>query len=159
MLHAIGFSGVDQADPKRLTSKENCNTCVQPLPPPAILLEVVDLYDPIKIGDTTTYKITVTNQGKETVNHINVTAWVPYETKFYGASGPKIRVLKSLTAPAPNKLPLNTQIDGKHFQCETILGGMLKNGYEPCCGWRSGASLLKSQGLRRPSLNTRCTMP
>ncbi len=127
ILRVSGTPGVDQASPEPVSSKEACNTCVQPSPPPAILLEVVDLYDPIQIGDTTTYKITVTNQGKETVRHVNITAWVPEEMDMPGISGPKVRVLKSLTAPAPNKLPLHmgTGILDE-FQCKPVLGGMLE---------------------------------
>lgn len=107
-----------------LSSEEQCNTCVRPEPYPALLLEVVDLYDTVNIGDTTTYKITVTNQDRADVKNINVAIWIPgaYYSPEYGtnevtaaldelikpmvSSQPKVRLLRSIQEPSPDKQPL-----------------------------------------------------
>ena len=60
-----------QMQPRGLSSAESCNTCILPRPYPALLLEVVDLYDTVQQGETTTYKITVTNQDHAEVNNVN----------------------------------------------------------------------------------------
>ena len=39
---------------------------------PAILLEVIDETDPVQVGDTTTYVITVTNQGSAPDTNIQI---------------------------------------------------------------------------------------
>ena len=41
---------------------------------PALLLEVVDVVDPIEIGDTQTYQIRVTNQGTAIANNVQIKA-------------------------------------------------------------------------------------
>ncbi len=61
------------------TSQETCTTCIQPEPPPALLLEVVDLYDTVQTGDTSVYRITVTNQDERVARNINVAAWLPLQ--------------------------------------------------------------------------------
>lgn len=43
--------------------KVNCNDTVKVVGIPAILLEVVDVHDPIEVGHNETYIITITNQG------------------------------------------------------------------------------------------------
>lgn len=54
---------------------------------PAILLEVVDLVDPVEIGTQTTFRITVTNQGTAADKNIRVTCVLPDEMEFAGATG------------------------------------------------------------------------
>lgn len=54
---------------------------------PAILLEVVDLVDPVEIGTTTTYRITVTNQGSAADTNVQVTCVLPDEEEFVNATG------------------------------------------------------------------------
>lgn len=55
---------------------------------PAILLEVIDVNDPIEIGATETYIIEVTNQGSAEDTNIKITAIVPAEMDFVSAEGP-----------------------------------------------------------------------
>ena len=54
---------------------------------PAILLECVDIQDPIEIGTNTTYVITVTNQGSAVGTGIVVKCTLPAEEQFVGATG------------------------------------------------------------------------
>jgi len=55
---------------------------------PAILLECVDLADPIEVGAQETYVITVTNQGSADGTNIVVACTLPPEEQFVSASGP-----------------------------------------------------------------------
>lgn len=55
---------------------------------PAILLECVDLDDPIEVGKNVTYEITVTNQGSALGTNIVVKCTLPAEQEFVSASGP-----------------------------------------------------------------------
>lgn len=55
---------------------------------PAILLEVVDLVDPVEVGQTTTYRITVTNQGSASDSNIVIKCVLPDEMEFVGSTGP-----------------------------------------------------------------------
>ncbi|MHC4838575.1 MAG: COG1361 S-layer family protein [Planctomycetota bacterium] len=54
---------------------------------PAILVEVVDLEDPIAVGENTTYRITVTNQGSANGRNIVVKATLAAEQAFVSAGG------------------------------------------------------------------------
>lgn len=54
---------------------------------PAILVEVVDLEDPIAVGENTTYRITVTNQGSANGLDIVVKATLAAEQTFVSAGG------------------------------------------------------------------------
>jgi uncharacterized repeat protein (TIGR01451 family) len=72
-------------------------TCVPPvtvktstdiLTLPALRLELVDLDDPIRVGDNVTYQVTVKNQGTGGDNNIAITATLPDELEFISASGP-----------------------------------------------------------------------
>lgn len=55
---------------------------------PAILLEVVDLDDPIEVGADVTYEIVVTNQGSSDGTNILVECVLPPEEQFVSATGP-----------------------------------------------------------------------
>lgn len=55
---------------------------------PAILLECVDVEDPIEVGSKVTYIITVTNQGSSVGTNIVVTCTLPAEQEFVSAAGP-----------------------------------------------------------------------
>ncbi len=55
---------------------------------PAILLEVVDVADPIEVGANETYRITVTNQGSAPDTGIAITCELPPEQSFVSADGP-----------------------------------------------------------------------
>lgn len=54
---------------------------------PAVLLEVIDEEDPIKVGQDTTYVLTVTNQGSEDVTNLRLDAILEKQT-FVSISGP-----------------------------------------------------------------------
>jgi uncharacterized repeat protein (TIGR01451 family) len=62
-----------------------CPTDIQGIP--AILLEVVDT-DPVQVGNTTTYTITVTNQGSAPGTKIELDATLEAEMEFVSGSGP-----------------------------------------------------------------------
>lgn len=53
----------------------------------AVLLEVVDLSDPIEVGGNETYQIIVTNQGSATATNINVMANLEDTMEFVSGSG------------------------------------------------------------------------
>lgn len=54
---------------------------------PAVLLEAVDLEDPIPVGDQVTYEITVTNQGSAPGTHLGVTCTLPTSQDYVSGSG------------------------------------------------------------------------
>lgn len=54
---------------------------------PALVLETVDLVDPVRVGDNVVYKITVTNQGSGPDNDIRITAKLPPELQYVSARG------------------------------------------------------------------------
>lgn len=54
---------------------------------PAILLETVDLTDPIEIGTNTTYRITVTNQGSADGTGIKIVVTLPAEQSYVSSTG------------------------------------------------------------------------
>ena len=75
---------------------------------PAILLEVVDIDDPIEVGSNVTYVITVTNQGSAMGTNIRLTCTVPPEQTYVSADGPAQGSLdgKTITfAPLPSLSP------------------------------------------------------
>lgn len=53
----------------------------------AIGVEVIDLADPVLVGDNVTYVITVTNQGDQPGTNIRVVCTVPDSQEFVGGSG------------------------------------------------------------------------
>ncbi|MFO0973920.1 MAG: hypothetical protein U1A27_10850 [Phycisphaerae bacterium] len=55
---------------------------------PAILLEVIDVEDPIEVGSQVTYEIVVTNQGSSTGTHIVIECTLPEKEEFVSATGP-----------------------------------------------------------------------
>lgn len=55
---------------------------------PAILLECVDVRDPIALNDTERYDITVTNQGSAVDTNIGMVCVIPDEMEFVSADGP-----------------------------------------------------------------------
>lgn len=54
---------------------------------PAILLEVIDIEDPVQVGQNTTYVITVTNQGSSDGKNIKIVVDLEDEMEFVGADG------------------------------------------------------------------------
>jgi uncharacterized repeat protein (TIGR01451 family) len=55
---------------------------------PAILLEVIDLEDPIEVGSNETYVIVVTNQGSAPGTNIKVICTLPDEQTYVSSTGP-----------------------------------------------------------------------
>ena len=55
---------------------------------PAILLELIDIEDPIEVGAQTTYQITVTNQGSAIGTNIRIVCELPPEEDFVSGDGP-----------------------------------------------------------------------
>lgn len=53
----------------------------------ALLLEVIDLADPIRIGNDTTYRIMVTNQGSAAATNIEVKAMLEPQMQYVGCAG------------------------------------------------------------------------
>ncbi len=75
---------------------------------PAILLEVVDLEDPVEVGGTTTYLITVVNQGSAEGTNIKITCELPPEESLVSAQGPTPGTASGRTitfAPLPSLAP------------------------------------------------------
>lgn len=66
--------------------KAACQTKVIGIP--AILLEVVDIEDPIEVGKPTTYVITVTNQGTAPGTNIKVVCDISQLSAYVSATGP-----------------------------------------------------------------------
>lgn len=54
---------------------------------PAILLEVIDLADPIEVGNPVTYEIRVTNQGSAPLTNIRMTGFLPESQEYVSGSG------------------------------------------------------------------------
>jgi len=54
----------------------------------ALLLEVIDVDDPVEIGNEVIYVIKVTNQGTSNASAINVSAILPSQMSFLDADGP-----------------------------------------------------------------------
>jgi len=63
----------------------SCTTEVRGIP--AVLLEVVDLDDPISVGDEVTYEIRVTNQGSAPDTNISIVCTLESQHEFVSASG------------------------------------------------------------------------
>jgi len=55
---------------------------------PALLVEVIDTEDPVKVGESTTYVIEVTNQGTAPDTSILLTYQLPAELGYVNAGGP-----------------------------------------------------------------------
>jgi uncharacterized repeat protein (TIGR01451 family) len=54
---------------------------------PALLMELVDLDDPLEVGAETSYEIRVTNTGTKTETNLQLTCTVPEKMEFRGAKG------------------------------------------------------------------------
>lgn len=67
---------------------------------PAILLEVVDLEDPIEVGNQVTYEIRVTNQGSAVGTNLKWVCTLPASQEFVSGGGPTEVQGEGLTASA-----------------------------------------------------------
>lgn len=66
-------------------AKATCTTEVEGIP--AILLEVVDLDDPVPVGSSTTYVITVTNQGSLAAEDVTIGCNLESQMEYVSSSG------------------------------------------------------------------------
>ncbi len=64
---------------------DTCTSGVKGIP--AVLLEVVDITDPVEVGGQTTYVITVTNQGSAKDTNVRIVATLPAEEGYVGSTG------------------------------------------------------------------------
>jgi uncharacterized repeat protein (TIGR01451 family) len=55
---------------------------------PAVLLEVIDLEDPIEVGNPVIYEIKVVNQGSAPVTNLRLACALPEEQDFMSGTGP-----------------------------------------------------------------------
>ena len=53
-----------------------------------IVFQVVDVDDPIEVGEQTTYEVRVVNQGSKAATNVRLAAYLPRELQFVGAEGP-----------------------------------------------------------------------
>lgn len=63
----------------------------------AILLEVIDLEDPIEVGTNTTYLITVTNQGSAIGTGIKIVCTLPGQQEYVSGQGPTRPIVEGKT--------------------------------------------------------------
>jgi uncharacterized repeat protein (TIGR01451 family) len=68
-----------------LRSEAEAMTRVEGLP--ALLMELVDLDDPLEVGAETSYEIRVTNTGTKTETNLQLTCTIPDKMEFRGAKG------------------------------------------------------------------------
>jgi uncharacterized repeat protein (TIGR01451 family) len=54
----------------------------------AIFFEVVDVEDPIEVGEQTTYEVKVVNQGSKAATNVQLATYLPREMQFVAAEGP-----------------------------------------------------------------------
>lgn len=98
---------------------------------PAILLEVVDVADPIEVGKEVTYRIKVTNQGTSPVGNIRLVCTLPASLEFVSAKGPteakaeggsltmgSLATLESNTTAAWEVIAKATKADDARFKVE-----------------------------------------
>ena len=55
---------------------------------PALLLEVIDIGDPVRIGDNGTYLITITNQGSSNISNVRVSCEIEDQMSYISSTGP-----------------------------------------------------------------------
>ena len=68
------------------TASDSCRTELEGIP--AVLLEVIDISDPIELGEMETYIITVTNQGTAEDTNIVISALLEDTMEYVSSSGP-----------------------------------------------------------------------
>ncbi len=74
---------------------DSCETVFAGIP--AILLEVIDVEDPIEVGDTETYVITATNQGSAPDTNIAMTITLESNWKYVSSTGATVGTISGNT--------------------------------------------------------------
>jgi uncharacterized repeat protein (TIGR01451 family) len=77
---------------------------------PSLLLEMIDIQDPLRVGEEVQYKVTVTNQGSAPEMNIRLAARVPDEMTFVRSTGPtepRVEGAELTFAPLPVLAPKN----------------------------------------------------
>src|SRR5439155_20797983 len=54
---------------------------------PALLMELMDVDDPVEVGKETSYEIRLTNTGTKTETNLQLTCTIPDKMQFRGAKG------------------------------------------------------------------------
>ena len=72
--------------PYQTKASDDALTIVEGIP--AIRVELIDLDDPIRVGDETTYEIRVTNTGSASDSQLTLACQLPAQMKFVSAKGP-----------------------------------------------------------------------
>jgi hypothetical protein len=67
------------------TASSECSTRVKGIP--AVLLEVIDLEDPIEVGTNQTYEVRVLNQGSETLSNVKIVCQMQEAQEFDSGTG------------------------------------------------------------------------
>ena len=101
-LGTFGFSAAAQGA-KSAEVKTSCETFIRGVP--AILLEIVDLEDPIEVGGQVTYVIRVTNQGSAAGTNVKVKCTLAASQAYVAGSGATLltsdgRVLTTESIPS-----------------------------------------------------------
>ena len=84
----------------------SCETIVKGIP--AVLLEIVDDPDPVKVGSNVTYTIIITNQGSADGTNIKLVAEIQPQAEYVGATGATVGTVVGRTvsfAPVPVLAP------------------------------------------------------
>ena len=76
----------------------------------ALLMELVDLDDPVEVGTDTAYEIKVTNTGSKTETNLQLVCIIPEKMEFRGAQGPsdckaRVRGKEVVFDPLPRLAP------------------------------------------------------
>lgn len=98
LASAVGTRGI-KSDAEVTTAVEGIS---------ALLLEVVDVDDPVEVGADTAYEIRVTNQGSREATNVQVHALVPREMQIRGGQGPtnyRTEGQEIIFAPLPKLAP------------------------------------------------------
>ena len=88
---------------------------------PAILLEVIDVADPIEVGNNETYEIAVVNQGSANGTNIRITCTVPPEEEYVSSTGP---TKASVDGPTVTFAPLASLAPGAKVTYKVVVKGV-----------------------------------
>lgn len=89
-LGTFGFSAVAKGA-KSAEVKTACETFIRGVP--AILLEVIDVEDPIEVGGQVTYVVRVTNQGSAAGTHVKLKCTLPASQEYISGSGSTLLIV------------------------------------------------------------------